>query len=125
MNTPPNLKFTKSDEWFDPASGAVGLSDYAQSQLSDIVFVEVQVEPGETVQAGKPIASVESVKASAEIYAPADGKVLEVNKGLAEKPETLNSDPYGAGWMIKIEGGGAAQLMDAAAYQKYCEGRTH
>ena len=83
------------------------------------------MRPGETVEVGKPIASVESVKASAEIYASAGGKVLEVNKALTEKPETLNTDPYGAGWMIKVEGGIPGDLMDAAAYEKYCEGRTH
>ncbi len=125
MNAPANLKFSKSDEWFDPGSGAMGLSDYAQSQLSDIVFVEIQVEPGETVEAGAAIASVESVKASAEIYASASGKVIDVNKALAERPETLNTDPYGAGWMVKVESGKPADLMDSDAYQKYCEGRTH
>ena len=75
MNVPSNLKYTKSDEWFDPSSGAMGLSDYAQSQLSDIVFVEILVEVGDTVKVGNAIASVESVKASAEIYASATGKV--------------------------------------------------
>ena len=125
MNVPANLKFAKSDEWFDPASGAVGISDYAQNQLSDIVFVEILVEEGEEVTAGKTIASVKSVKASSEIYAPAAGKVSAVNKGLSDKPETLNSDPFGEGWMIKIEGGAAGDVMDAAEYEKYCEGRTH
>ena len=125
MNVPANLKFAKSDEWFDPASGAVGISDYAQNQLSDIVFVEILVEEGEEVTAGKIIASVESVKASSEIYAPASGKVSAVNRGLSEKPETLNSDPFGEGWIIKIEGGAAGDVMDAAEYEKYCEGRTH
>jgi glycine cleavage system H protein len=125
MNTPSNLKYSKSDEWFDPASGAMGLTDYAQSQLSDIVFVEILVDAGDTVEAGKAIASVESVKASAEIYATAGGKVTAVNKGLSDKPETLNSDPYGAGWMIKVEGGKAGDGMDAAAYEKYCAERTH
>ena len=125
MNTPANLKYTKSDEWFDPASGAMGLSDYAQSQLSDIVFVEILVDVGDTVEAGNPIASVESVKASAEIYASAGGKVSAVNKALSDKPETLNSDPFGAGWMVKVEGGAAGDVMDAAAYEKYCTGRTH
>ena len=125
MNTPANLKYAKSDEWFDPASGAVGISDYAQNQLSDIVFVEILVEEGEEVEVGKAIASVESVKASSEIYAPAAGKVSAVNSGLADKPETLNSDPFGEGWMIKIEGGTAGDVMDAAEYAKYCEGRTH
>jgi glycine cleavage system H protein len=125
MNTPSNLKFAKSDEWFDPTSGAIGISDYAQDQLSDIVFVEIFVEEGEEVTAGKAIASVESVKASSEIYAPATGKVSAVNKALPDKPETINSDPYGEGWLIKIEGGSAGDVMDAAAYEKYCEGRGH
>jgi glycine cleavage system H protein len=125
MNVPSNLKFAKSDEWFDAANGAVGLSDYAQGQLSDIVFVEILVEEGEEIEAGKTIASVESVKASSEIYAPASGKVSAVNKGLSDKPETLNSDPYGEGWMIKLEGGTAGDVMDAAEYEKYCEGRAH
>ena len=126
MNTPAHLKYTKTDEWYDPATGALGLTDYAQSQLSDIVFVEIQVEPAESLEAGKAIASVESVKASAEIYSPIGGKVSEVNKALTEKPETLNSDPYGVGWMIKVEGvTPGSEMMDAAAYEKYCAERSH
>lgn len=125
MKVPSNLKYTKSDEWFDPSSGVAGITDYAQGQLSDIVFIELLVDEGEEVQAGKAIASVESVKASAEIYAPAAGKVSAVNKGLSDKPETLNSDPYGEGWMIKIAGGSAGEVMDSAAYEKYCEERAH
>ena len=124
MNAPANLKYTKSDEWFDPESGKAGITDYAQSQLSDIVFVEILVDEGDNIDVGKPIASVESVKASAEIYAPAAGTVTAVNKGLADKPETLNSDPYGEGWMVKIAGGTASDGMDAAAYEKYCEERS-
>ena len=125
MNAPANLKYTKSDEWFDPDTGAMGLSDYAQSQLSDIVFVEMLVDEGDTVEVGKPIASVESVKASAEIYASAGGKVIAVNKDLSNKPEVLNSDPYGDAWMIKVDGGEAGEVMDSAAYEKYCEERSH
>lgn len=125
MNTPANLKYSKSDEWFDPATGAMGLTDYAQSQLSDIVFVEILLDEGDTVEAGKPIASVESVKASAEIYASAGGKVTAVNKGLSDKPETLNSDPFGEGWMVKVEGGAEGAMMDSAAYEKYCEERAN
>jgi glycine cleavage system H protein len=125
MNAPANLKYTKSDEWFNPETGAMGLSDYAQSQLSDIVFVEILVDEGDTIEAGKAIASVESVKASAEIYAAAGGKVVAVNKDLANKPETLNSDAYGEAWMVKVEGGTAGDAMDAAAYEKYCEERAH
>ena len=125
MNAPANLQYTKSDEWFDAASGAMGLSDYAQSQLSDIVFVEILVDEGDTIEAGKAIASVESVKASAEIYAAAGGKVVAVNKDLSNKPETLNSDPYGDAWMVKVESGAAGDVMDAGAYEKYCEERSH
>jgi glycine cleavage system H protein len=125
MNTPSHLKYTKSDEWFDPAAGTLGLTDYAQSQLSDVVFVEIQVEPGESLEAGKAIASVESVKASAEIYAPVGGKVIEVNKALSDKPETLNTDPYGAAWMVKVEGAEGGDLLDAAAYEQYCAERAH
>jgi glycine cleavage system H protein len=124
MNAPSNLKYTKSDEWFNPETGAMGISDYAQSQLSDIVFTEILVDEGDTIEAGKPIASVESVKASAEIYASAGGTVTAVNKDLANQPERLNSDPYGEGWMVKVEGGAAGDLMDAATYEKYCEERA-
>lgn len=125
MNIPANLKYSKTDEWFDPASGAMGLTDYAQGQLSDIVFVEIVVAVGDAVEPGKPIASVESVKAAAESYAAAKGKVSSINEALAGNPEVLNSDPYVQGWMIKVEGGDASGLMDAAAYTKYCEERAH
>ena len=125
MNIPANLYYTKTDEWFDPATGKVGLTDYAQSQLSDIVFVEVVVSVGDGVQSGKPIASVESVKAAAESYAPVTAKVASVNEELADNPEVLNNDPYGKGWMIKLESADSTGLMAAAAYTKYCEERSH
>lgn len=125
MNVPSNLKYTKSDEWFDPASGRVGITDFAQNQLSDIVFVEILVEEGDEVSVGKAIASVESVKASAEIYSPVAGKVAAVNKGLSDKPETLNSEPFGEAWMIQVEGGDGSALMDSAAYEQDCAGRAH
>ena len=125
MNAPANLKYANSDEWFDPSTGAVGISDYAQGQLSDIVFVEILVEEGEEVTVGKAIASVESVKASSEIYSPVAGKVTAVNKDLSNAPETINTDPYGAAWMIKVDGSAAGDLMDSAAYVTYCEGRSH
>lgn len=125
MNIPANLKYTKTDEWFDPATGAMGLSDYAQGQLSDIVFVEIVVSAGDSVAPGKAIASVESVKAAAESYASVSGKVVAVNEELSGNPEVLNNDPYVQGWMVKVEGGDPSGLMDAAAYTKYCEERTH
>ncbi|MBO9367248.1 MAG: glycine cleavage system protein GcvH [Chloroflexi bacterium] len=125
MNIPSHLKYTKTDEWFDPSSGKVGLTDYAQSQLSDIVFVEILVSEGEQLEAGKPIASVESVKAAAEAYAPVSGKVIAINSELVNSPELLNKDPYGSAWLIQIEGGDASALLDAAAYEKYCAEREH
>jgi glycine cleavage system H protein len=125
MNVPANLKYTKSDEWFDPATGKVGLTDYAQGQLSDIVFVEVVTSVGDTIETGKAVASVESVKAAAETYSPVKGKVVAVNEALSGTPEVLNSDPYGAGWMIQLEGADPADLMDAMAYTRYCDERAH
>ena len=125
MNIPVDLKYTKSDEWFDPASGKVGITDYAQGQLSDIVFLEIIAIVGETLGAEKPVASVESVKAAGDVYQPVAGKVVGINDDLVRKPETLNSDPYGAGWIIQLEGGDASGLMDAAAYEAYCASRAH
>ena len=126
MNIPNNLKYSQSDEWFDPASGKMGLSDYAQSQLSDIVFVEFLVEEGEEIEAGTAIASVESVKASAEVYATAAGTVSAVNENLADSPEMINGDPYGDAWLVQVDGGTVgSDLMDAAAYEKYCAERDH
>jgi glycine cleavage system H protein len=125
MNIPSTFKFAKSDEWFDPATGKVGITDFAQNQLSDIVFIEIFVEAGETIEAGKAIASVESVKASSEIYAPVGGKVVAVNKDLSNKPESINTEPYGGAWMIQLEGGSGGEVMDAAAYEKHCESRAH
>jgi glycine cleavage system H protein len=124
-NIPTNLKYTKSDEWFDPATGKMGITDYAQGQLSDIVFVEIVVGEGDSVAPGGAIASVESVKAAGEVYAAVTGTVAAINEGLADSSETINTDPYGEAWFIQVEGGDASGLMDAAAYEKYCEERAH
>jgi len=124
MNIPSNLKYTKSDEWVDLESGKMGLTDYAQNQLSDIVFVEALVEVDDDLEVGGEIASVESVKASAEVYAPAGGTVVAVNEDLADTPEAINSDPYGAGWLVQVEVDSQSdELMDAAAYEAYCADR--
>ena len=112
MNTPANLKYSKSDEWFDAKSGKVGLTDFAQGQLSDIVFVEILVSAGDMVEVGTAIASVESVKAAAETFSPVAGKVVAINADLAAVPETLNSDPFGAGWMIQVEGADGSAMLD-------------
>ncbi len=124
MNIPSNLMYTKSDEWVDLSTGKMGLTDYAQNQLSDIVFVEALVDVDDDVEVGGEISSVESVKASAEVYAPAGGTVIAVNEDLADTPETINSDPYEGGWLVQVEVGSQSdELMDAAAYEKYCQER--
>lgn len=124
-NIPTNLKYTKSDEWFDPSSGKVGLTDFAQGQLSDIVFVEIIVSVGDQIEAGAAIASVESVKAASEVNAPVSGKVVAINENLAAGPEIINSEPYDNAWFIQVEGADASGLMDAAAYEKDSESRAH
>ena len=124
MNIPSNLKYTKSDEWLDPDNGKMGLSDYAQNQLSDIVFVEALVDIDDEIEVGDGISEVESVKASAEVYSPAGGIVIAVNEELADSPEVINSDPYGEGWLVQVKISEISDdLMDADAYEKYCEER--
>jgi glycine cleavage system H protein len=124
MNIPTNLKYTKNDEWIrvEGNVATVGITDHAQDQLSDIVFVEIVLGDGEAAKQGDTCATLESVKAAADVYLPASGKVVAVNDGLPEKPETVNSDPYGEAWMVKIELTHPAELdglMDAAAYEAY------
>lgn len=125
MNTPAHLKYTKSDEWFDPATGKIGITDYAQDQLSDIVFLEILAIAGEQLEPGTAIASVESVKAAGEVYLPIGGRIVALNDELLQKPETLNTDPYNEGWVIQIDAGDASGLMDAVAYEEYCASRAH
>ncbi len=124
MNIPTNLKYTKSDEWLDPETGKMGLTDYAQNQLSDIVFFEALADVDDDIEVGDGISEVESVKASAEVYASASGTVTATNEDLGDAPEVINSDPYGAGWLIQVNiNEESDELMDAAAYEKYCENR--
>jgi glycine cleavage system H protein len=129
MNFPANLKYMPSDEWakIDGNMATMGVSDYAQDQLSDIVYFEFKVDAGDEVSKGDVIATLESVKAAADVVAPVSGKVVELNEKLTEAFESVNTDPYGA-WMVKIEMSSPAEvdkLMDAAAYQTYCEERSH
>jgi glycine cleavage system H protein len=120
------LKFTEEHEWIrvDGDVGTVGITSYAQEQLGDVVFVELP-DLGRKAEKGKEIAVVESVKAASEIFAPANGEVVEVNKALPDSPGTVNSDPLGAGWFFKIklsEPEQVAELMDEADYQAYVAG---
>jgi glycine cleavage system H protein len=128
-NFPADYKYTENDEWIkvDGDTAKIGLTDYAQDQLSDIVFVDLgDVEIGEEVDKGGTIATVESVKAASDVYAPAGGEVVTINEALEDTPELINSDPYGAGWMIEIklsDAGELSGLLDAEAYKKHCEER--
>ncbi len=124
MNIPKNMKFTKNDEWINVEGkvGTVGITDYAQEQLSDIVFVEILVSEGDTVHQGDACATIESVKAAADVYMPVSGTIVTVNEALSEKPETVNTDPYGNAWMVKIELSNPAELdslMDSNAYETH------
>ena len=129
MNIPTDLKYTQNDEWIrvEGSTGTIGISDYAQDQLSDVVFVEIIAEPDTALNAGDPCAEVESVKAAAEVYSPVSGTVVEFNEDLLDTPELVNTDPYGEAWMVKIEISDASQLdalLDASAYQEHCEERS-
>jgi glycine cleavage system H protein len=130
MNTPQGLKYASTDEWLKVEGNiaTLGVTDYAQDQLSDIVFFEVTVEVGDEIKKGTIVATIESVKAAADVALPASGKVIEVNEALANSPELINSDPFGGAWMLKVELTDPSEvesLMDAAAYASYCETRGH
>jgi glycine cleavage system H protein len=120
---PTNYRYTKDHEWIkvEGATGTVGITDYAQHELGDVVFVELP-KPGTKLETGQSFGTVESVKAVSEIYAPASGEVLEINAALANAPEQINTDPHNAAWMLKIKLANPKEvdaLMDAAAYEAY------
>jgi glycine cleavage system H protein len=130
MNNPSDLKYTTSDEWVKVNGDLVtiGITDYAQSQLSDVVFVEISVEVGDHMDKKSVIASLESVKAAAEVASPVAGDVVEINETLSQNPEIVNSEPYTKAWMVKIKMENPSDLnvlMDSAGYEVYCKGRSH
>jgi glycine cleavage system H protein len=121
MNVPEDRRYTDQHEWALPTVGAVriGITDYAQDALGDVVFVDVLVAPGDQVEAGQVIAEVESTKSVAEVYAPFAGTVAAVNGDLADAPETVNTDPYGTAWFVAIEPTDPSApdaLLEPAAY---------
>jgi glycine cleavage system H protein len=130
MNIPADLFYAQTDEWtkVEGSTATVGITDYAQDALSDVVFIEYVVSVGDTVQKGQQIATVESVKAAADINAPVSGEVVAVNEDLGNSPELVNKDPFGQAWMLRIEMSEPAetrQLMNSDGYAKYCEERSH
>jgi glycine cleavage system H protein len=125
MAYPTQFRYTKEHEWIDAKgdSATIGITDYAQHELGDVVFVELPAA-GTKLVAGKTFSSVESVKAVSEIYAPANGEVVEANGALQNAPESINSDPHGTGWLVKIKLANPSEihsLMDAAAYEAFIE----
>ncbi|MGB5306440.1 MAG: glycine cleavage system protein GcvH [Gammaproteobacteria bacterium] len=129
-NIPVDVKYTKTHEWVrtnDDGSVTVGISDSAQDQLGDMVFIEVP-EVGQTLKAEDACAVVESVKAASDVYAPVAGKILEVNEHLADSPETVNEDPYGEGWLFRLQPADASDLnalLDSAAYEEFLAAEVH
>ena len=120
---PKDYRYTKEHEWIkaDGATGTIGITDYAQHELGDVVFVELP-KLGTQLKAGQSLGTVESVKAVSEIFMPVSGEVTETNVSLADAPEKINSDPHGAAWLIKVrlaDSKEVATLMDAAAYEAY------
>jgi glycine cleavage system H protein len=123
MAYPTQYRYTKEHEWIDAQgdTATMGITDYAQHELGDVVFVELP-PVGAKLEKGKSLGSVESVKAVSDIYAPATGQVVEANAELQNKPETINNDPHGAGWLVKVKLANLADissLMDAAAYEAF------
>ena len=129
MKIPGDLKYSKTDEWVkvDGKVATIGITDYAQSQLSDIVYFEFKVDAGENVKKGGTAATVESVKAAADVNFPVSGKVVELNESVVDEFEGINSKPYDT-WFLKVEMSDLSDLnalMDAAEYEKYCAERGH
>ena len=124
---PADFRYSKEHEWVkvEGLSATVGITDYAQSELGDVVFVELPAV-GKTISSGKTFGSIESVKAVSELFAPASGEVTEANTTLTTKPETVNTDPHGAAWLIKVKLASPSEinsLMDAAAYEAFIEAK--
>jgi glycine cleavage system H protein len=129
MHYPEDLKYTENDEWVraEGEIGTVGVTDYAQDQLSDVVYVEITVAIGDSVAKGDMFGLVESVKAAADIYTPVSGILTEINEALIETPELVNSAPYAEAWMVKFQLADPTELeelMDAGAYEKYANERS-
>lgn len=122
MSVPQDLQYTKTHEWVRIGDGVatIGITDHAQEELGDVVFVELP-EGGASFEAGDSFGAVESVKAVSDLYAPVGGEVAEVNSALEDAPEKINDDPYGEGWILKLRVSGEADLLSAADYEKLLE----
>ena len=122
MSIPDDLQYTKSHEWVRAEDGTatIGITDHAQEELGDVVFVELP-EEGDTIGAGDSFGTVESVKAVSDLYTPVGGEVVEVNSSLEDAPEKINDDPYGEGWIVKLSTSEEADLLSPEEYEKVVE----
>ncbi|NWF50055.1 MAG: glycine cleavage system protein GcvH [Ignavibacteriaceae bacterium] len=120
MNFPDKLKYTKDHEWIlvEGKVGTIGITDYAQSELGDVVFVDIDPSLSE-IKKGETFGTIEAVKTVSDLYAPCSGKVIEINKSLADSPEVVNSDPYNLGWMVKVEINDLNDLNDLLDVEAY------
>ncbi len=126
-NIPADLKYTNTDEWvkLDGGEAIVGITDYAQNALSDLVYIELP-QVGDTFKAGSHLATVESVKAASDVNMPVSGTIVAINSALESAPEQANQEPYGKGWFVRVKPSNLAEmdsLLDAAAYGKFCAER--
>ena len=122
MSVPEDLRYTKSHEWvrLEDGTATIGITDHAQEELGDVVFVELP-EEGATIEAGDSFGTVESVKAVSDLYTPVGGEVVEVNSSLEDAPEKINEDPYGEGWIVKLRTSDEADLLSPEEYEKVVE----
>ena len=128
LNHPANLKYSKSDEWVqvEGENAVIGITDYAQDQLGDIVYIELPWDKSQSVAHEAKFGDIESVKATSELVSPVSGEVVEVNEALKDTPELINDDPYEQGWMVKVKMSNPSELdslMSADEYKKYLQGR--
>jgi glycine cleavage system H protein len=122
LSIPDDLQYTKSHEWvrFEDGTATIGITDHAQEELGDVVFVELP-DVGDTIGAGDSFGTVESVKAVSDLYTPVGGEVAEVNSSLEDAPEKINDDPYGEGWIVKLSTSEEADLLSPEEYEKVVE----
>ncbi len=123
MNIPEGLKYTKDHEWIREENGicVVGITDYAQGELGDIIYLDITADLGSELKQGDTVGSIEAIKTVSEVFSPVSGKIVEVNSTINDNPSMVNTDPYGAGWMLKIEPSSAGEfsaLLDAQSYKE-------
>ena len=121
MNIPENLKYTKDHEWLklEDKIGIIGITDYAQKELGDIIYLDITTSVGDIVKQGDSIGTIEAVKTVSEVFSPVSGKVIDINSGINDNPSVINQDPYNGGWIIKIEPNNQDELSNLLSVDAY------